>query len=182
MNQPLGRSIGTGIEVIEAREFLHPASGHAADARARELLIAIASVLVEESGVSNATERIRAALENGSAYEKFLEMIAAQKGDTRAFERMVLGEPLVIPSRTAGYVSAIDVVALGHAGRRLSAHDPLGGLRVAVRIGDSVEAGQPLLYAYGHNRADAEHLDSAFTLSDKPVQAPPLVYDTISSS
>jgi thymidine phosphorylase len=145
-------------------------------------LIAIAGVLVEEAGVSNAHGRVRTALENGSAYVKFVEMIAAQKGDTNAFERMALGEASVITSSRAGYVSAIDVVTLGHAGRRLSAHDPLGGLRVAVRIGDRVEIGQPLLYAYGHNRADAHNLEAAFTLSESPVQPPPLVYDTISSS
>jgi thymidine phosphorylase len=144
-------------------------------------VLAIATTLVEECGIPNASEKVRAALESGAAYAKFLEMIAAQSGDTNAFERMTLGEPLVITSPMAGCIRAIDVVALGHAGRRLSATDPLGGLRVDVRIGDRVDAGAPLLHAYGGDRNDAQHLASAFTISEAPAQPPPLIYDTITS-
>jgi thymidine phosphorylase len=95
---------------------------------------------------------------------------------------MQTGEALEVTSRKSGYVHAIDVVSLGHAGRRLSAKDRLGGLRVAVRIGDGVEKGQPLLYAYGRDRAHAADLAEAFTIAEERVSPPPLIYDTILSS
>jgi pyrimidine-nucleoside phosphorylase len=178
MHQPLGRSIGTGIEVIEARDFL---LGDA-DARTKELVLSIAASLVDESGIDDAHSRVHHALSDGSAYAKFLELIAAQGGDTKAFERMALLEALPIVARESGYVAEIDVVALGNAGRRLSAHEPLGGLRVAARIGDRIEAGSPVLYAYGRDRDEARALDAAFTVSDAPVETPPLIYDTLSSA
>lgn len=172
MHQPLGRSIGTGIEVLEAREFLRGK----ADERARELALSISAAMVEECGIEQPETRVRRALEDGSAYAKFCEMIAAQDGDVAAFERLTLGEPLVVNAPTGGYVQSIDVVALGHAGRRLSTHDPLGGIRVAARIGDRVEAGAPLLYAYGRDREHASTLAKTFKFSEKPTEAPPLVY------
>lgn len=175
MSQPLGRCIGTGIEVIEAREFLR---GHA-DPRARELVMAIAGALVGECGLDEPETLVERALASGRAYEKFCEMIAAQNGDVAAFEAMALGEALEIPAASSGYVAAIDVVRLGNAGRALSANDPLGGVQVAARIGDRIEAGQPLARAYGRDREDAVALGEAFTLSQSEAQPPPLLYDAI---
>lgn len=178
MHQPLGRSIGTGIETIEARDFL---LGDA-DARTKDLVVSIAAALVAESGIADAQARVRESLQNGSAYAKFLEMIAAQGGDTKTFERMSLLDALPIPALESGYVAEIDVVALGNAGRRLSAHEPLGGLRLAARIGDKIDKGAQLLYAYGRDRDEALTLAQAFKISADPVEPPPLIYDTISST
>jgi len=175
MNQPLGRCIGTGIEVIEAREFLRGDP----DRRARELVLKIAAALVSEAGIDDADARVARALSEGSAYVKMLEMIQAQGGDVRAFEAMQTGEALEIPARKSGYVHAIDVVSLGHAGRRLSAKDPLGGLRVNTRIGDGVERGQPVVYAYGRDRAYAADLAQAFKIGEDRVEPPPLIYEAI---
>jgi thymidine phosphorylase len=175
MSQPLGRSIGTGIEVIEAREFLR---GNA-DPRAKELVIAISGALVGEAGLDEPETLVERALASGRAYEKFCEMIAAQKGDVAAFEAMQLGDALEICAENAGFVAAIDVVRLGNAGRALSENDPLGGVHVAARIGDRVEAGQPLVRAYGRDREDAAALGEAFALSQSAVEPPPLLYEAI---
>jgi pyrimidine-nucleoside phosphorylase len=173
MHQPLGRSIGTGIEVVEARNFLRGER----DPRADELVLAIASALVAEAVDGDPEARVERALENGSAYEKFAQMIAAQGGDVEAMERMQTGEPLTIAAPSSGYVREIDVVRLGHLGRSLSQKDALGGLRVAVRLGDLVEEGAPLIHAYGAARAEARGLQSAFTVGAEPPAALPLIYD-----
>ncbi|HLI97426.1 MAG TPA: thymidine phosphorylase [Candidatus Baltobacteraceae bacterium] len=175
MNQPLGRCIGTGIEVIEAREFLR---GHG-DERAKELVLAIAGALVAESGLEEPQELVQAALSSGRAYGKICEMISAQHGDVAAFEAMKLGPPFEILAAESGYVQSIDVVRLGHAGRALSQNDSLGGLQIAVRIGDHVDSGTQLARAYGSARKEALPLAQAFTISSQPVQAPPLFYDMI---
>ena len=171
MNQPLARSIGTGIEIIEAREMLR-GSG---DERARELAVAVAGALIAYAGAGDAQARARRALADGSAYEKFAEMIVAQGGNVEAFERMQTDDGVAIPAPSSGYVGSIDVVELGHVGRRLSHRDPMGGLRVAVRIGDYVEPGTPLAFAHGRDRNLASHVAHAFKLSQTPVEAPPLI-------
>ena len=176
MHQPLGRSIGTGIEVLEAREFL---AGNA-DERARELVLAISAAVVTACGIDNAPQRVREALKSGRAAAKFREMIAAQDGDVAAFEALKLDEPLTVTAAHGGYVQAVDVVKLGYEGRRLSEHDRLGGLRVAARIGDRIEPGAPLLYAYGRDKKHAAHLSSTFTIAHAPCNVPPLVYETLS--
>ncbi len=176
MSQPLGRSIGTGIEVIEAREFLR---GHA-DPRTQELVMNIAGALVGEAGYDEPDALVQKALSSGRAYEKFCEMIAAQGGDVAAFEAMQPGKSLDVAAEHGGYVASMDVVRLGNAGREISAHDPLGGIEVLARIGERVESGAPLLRAYGkHAEQHAHRLASAFKLSEKPVQPPPLLYDAI---
>jgi thymidine phosphorylase len=122
---------------------------------------------------------VREALAAGRAYDKFCEMIHAQGGNVSAFESMQLQSPREILAKQSGYIASMDVVRLGNAGRALSAEDPCGGLQVAVRIGDYVEAGAPLLRAYGPGAHAAQPLAAAFVLSDQPVQAPALVYDAL---
>lgn len=173
MSEPLGRSIGTGIEVIEARELLRGKS----DARARELVLTLAAALVGECGFDEPETLVVRALASGAGYAKCKEMIAAQGGDVGAFEAMDVGEPLEVRARSGGYVQSIDVVRLGHAGRRLSMHDPTGGLRVRARIGDFVEPGSALLCGYGTDREHAAQFADAFMLSPNPVAPPPLIYD-----
>jgi pyrimidine-nucleoside phosphorylase len=175
MSQPLGRSVGTGIEVVEAREFLRGD----ADARAQELVLNIAGALVGEAGFDEPDALVQRAWTSGRAYEKFCEMIEAQGGDVAAFEAMELGRPLEVPAKQSGYIATIDVVRLGNVGRSLSANDPLGGIEVAARIGDYVEAGSPLLRAYGSSAHDAQPLAAAFTFAEHPVPRPPLLHDAI---
>ncbi|MFN2450474.1 MAG: thymidine phosphorylase [Candidatus Baltobacteraceae bacterium] len=178
MSEPLGRNIGTGVEVIEARELLRGQG----DARASELVLAIASTLVGESGFDEPEALVNRALSSGAGYEKFVQMIAAQSGDVGAFERMQPGEPLEVCARRSGFVQHIDVVRLGHAGRRLSMHDPLGGLRLCARIGAHVEQGEPLLHAFGRDREDAAQFVSAFSLAEEPAAPPPLMYEVMINS
>jgi thymidine phosphorylase len=103
-------------------------------------------------------------------------MIAAHGGDVKAFEAMTAGESLTIVSPSSGFVQEIDAVRLGHAARRLSARDSLGGLEIAVRIGDRVEQGEPLLHAFGEERELARVLHDAVTVSDLRTQPPPLIH------
>ncbi|HEY9179625.1 MAG TPA: thymidine phosphorylase [Candidatus Baltobacteraceae bacterium] len=175
MSQPLGRCVGTGMEVVEAREFLR---GNA-DPRAKELVLAVAGAMVGEAGFDEPDALVEKALSSGRAYEKFCELIAAQDGDVRAVEAMRLGDPLEITAAQSGCVAAIDVVRLGHTARTLSANDPLGGLEVAVRIGDRVEKGDVLVRGYGKDAQLARDLADAFTLQAHFAGVPPLLYDAM---
>jgi pyrimidine-nucleoside phosphorylase len=173
MNQPLGRNVGTGVEVVEARQLLRGEG----DPRAQTVVLAIAAAMLEEAGIAGGAQRVQAAIEDGRGHEKFCEMIAAQGGDVSAFERMEPRTVAEIEAPHGGYVAGVDAVTLGLHARGLSASDPLAGLRVHARIGDRVSPGDPLMSVFGGPVRDAAGLASACTIGDAPVEAPPLFYE-----
>jgi len=179
MHQPLGHTIGTGIEMVEARDILR--AGATGD-RATELILKMVAALLDASEISGGEERAAKALRDGTGYAKLVEMLEAQGASRGALEGMELdAKPLTVKASHAGFVRAIDVVNLGNAGRRLSQHDKLGGLFVSVQIGDRVEAGQPLARVYGKDKEHVRNLEASFKIDDKAVDRPPLIYDVVSS-
>ena len=194
MHQPLGRTVGTGIEIVEARDLLmrhgEPANCHpevskdpeVTRGRATELTLKIVAALLDASEIEGGEERARQALSDGSGYAKLVEMVEAQGASRAALEGMELDpKPLTVKASQSGFVQAIDVVHLGNAGRRLSQHDKLGGLFVCAQIGDRVEAGQPLARVYGADKEHARNLEASFKIADQQSEPPPLVYETMSS-
>lgn len=177
MNEPLGRFIGTGLEVIEAREFLR---GNDADARTREGCLRIAAEMLEVAGIEEPHGAAQAALASGGGYEKFVEMIRAQHGDVDAMESMRPSDATApIVAQQDGYVADIDGVALGNAVREWNGRDPFAGLRLAVRIGDGVTSGQTLAEVFGTPTGHHGRLDRAFRVAARPPEPRPFVYATI---
>jgi pyrimidine-nucleoside phosphorylase len=177
MHQPLGRTVGTGIEMVESRDLLRTGGE---DDRARELVLKIVAALLDASEIGGGEERAAKALADGSGYAKLVEMVEAQGASRGALEGMELdAKPLTVKASQAGFVQSIDVVHLGNAGRRLSQHDKLGGLFVTAQIGDRIEAGQPLARVYGKDKEHVRNLEASFKIGPDPVEPPPLIYDTI---
>ena len=158
MNEPLGRFIGTGVEVAEARELLR---GGETDERALSGCLKIAGAMLELGGVHEPHARTIRAIEDGSAYEKFVAMIEAQGGSREALEAL---EPdshvTLLNANGGGRVAAINAVALGHAARELTAKNPLAGIRVNVRVGDTVSHGTVLAEIYGNGIAPGALADA----------------------
>ncbi len=177
MHQPLGRTVGTGIEMVESRDLLRTGGE---DDRARSLVLKIVAALLDASEIGGGEERAAKALADGSGYAKLVEMVEAQGASRGALEGMELdAKPLTVKASQAGFVQSIDVVHLGNAGRRLSQHDKLGGLFVTAQIGDRIEAGQPLARVYGKDKEHVRNLEASFKIGADPVEPPPLVYDTV---
>ena len=181
MNEPLGRSIGTGVEVIEARDFLRGV-GSSRDERAKHLIVTVATEMLASVGIDDGETRALDALASGAAYEKFVEMVEAQGGTRAALEAMKpSGDPAIVHATAEGFVHGIDVVRLGNIGRHLASHDALGGLRIAVRIGDHVDVGTTLVHVHGKNRTPAHDIETAFELGPTPPEPPRLIYERITS-
>jgi thymidine phosphorylase len=161
MNEPLGRFIGTGVEVVEARDMLR---GDGGDERARAGCIRIAAAMLELGGVDDATTRAQRALADGSAYEKFIEMIEAQ-GASRAALEALAPDPRVdvVRAGTSGIVGAIDAVALGHVARKLTDRNSRAGIHLHARIGDPIAEGDALAEVYGDG-VSAASIAGAFAL------------------
>jgi pyrimidine-nucleoside phosphorylase len=181
MNEPLGHSIGTGLEIVEARNFL---SRNAADSvtlslskgRVYNLVLPIVAAMLAAAGIDDGESRARSALASGAAYEKFVEMIEAQGATRATLESMEpLPNPQVVRAQQSGYLHGIDVIRLGNLGRELAARNSLAGLRVAVRIGDRIEKNAALAYVH---TPDAVTLDlaGAFELSNQHPPSRPLIY------
>ena len=134
MNEPLGHCIGTGIEVVEAREVLR---GRERDERVLAGCLQIATAMLELGGIGDARVRALHAIENGSAYAKFVEMVEAQGGSRAALEALAPDTRRHdVRATESGVVRSIDAVALGNVARRLTNTNPRAGLCVAVRIGE----------------------------------------------
>ncbi|MDI3298926.1 MAG: thymidine phosphorylase [Bacillota bacterium] len=157
MEQPLGRTVGNALEVREAIEALRgsaePDLRACSEALAAEALLMAGMAADEEE----ARARVAGVWTKGAALERFARMVEAQGGDPRVVEepeRLELA-PVQAELRApaAGWLARLDarlvgeaVMALG-AGRRREgdAVDHGVGAEVLAKVGQRVEAGQPLL-------------------------------------
>ncbi len=181
MNEPLGPAIGTGLEVIEARDFLRGLRRD--DRRLRALCEALGVAMLRAGGIEgDPMPPIERALIGGAAYERFERMLAAQGAHRGALEKLAPHRKRAdLGSDRAGYVTKIDSTALGLAARALVERDGAGaGIIVERRIGDRVEPGQALAVVYG-DPAAASEITAAFTIGDVAPPERPLVYFETSS-
>lgn len=195
MEQPLGNAIGNALEVREAIATLH---GHGPPDLV-ELCLRLGTQLLLLAGLAAdepaARALLRQTLDSGAAWHKFRQMVANQGGDLTVLDDLqrLPQAPVVIPLRAlhTGYITAIDTQALGMAvnelgGGRMRPTDtinPAVGLVLAARIGDPVEAGEPLLHIHAASYADAARvappLLAAYTIADTLPTPPPLVLEII---
>jgi pyrimidine-nucleoside phosphorylase len=199
MNQPLGYAIGNALEVREAIETLHPDGtpppdfwAHCVEVGAHMLLLAGAVDSLEE-----AHGRLAEARDSGRALAKFRAMVAAQGGDVAQVD-----DPDLLPraphiaavtAPRSGTISAIETDGVGIAAMNLGAgraqkHDPIDyavGFHLPLKIGDTVQAGQPIATIYARTAeqippATAELL-AALSWSDEPVPPMPHSHGVVRS-
>lgn len=194
MNAPLGRAVGNANEVKESIDMLQGrANGPVLD-----LCVEFAALMVslaKEIPLEEARALAVSKLEDGSAYQKFAEMVAAQGGDLDAFAR-TLEKPTFkfkIQAMKSGYVTAIDAEKVGRVSLALGAGrektgdkiDPLAGVTLEAQIGDKVSVGTPLATLEkstspdGLEKAAAELL-KAFTIGSTAPEARALIIERIS--
>jgi thymidine phosphorylase len=145
MNTPLGRAVGNAVEVTESVEVL--AGGGPADVV--ELTLALAREMLAAAGIDADPAKV---LESGAAMDTWRRMIAAQGGDPAA-ALPVARENEVLRATADGVVTGVDAYGIGVAAWRLGAgrarkEDPVSfgaGIRLKVKPGDRVRAGDPLL-------------------------------------
>jgi pyrimidine-nucleoside phosphorylase len=195
MNQPLGEAVGNALELKEAIATLH--GGGPADYREHCLVITAHMLVLGQvrPDLEAARRLAEQRLEGGQAWEKLTALVRAQGGDVSFVEQpdRLSKAPLcgVVSATQSGFVRAVNartagetVVMLG--GGRQKKGDPIDygvGLVVHVKVGDPVEAGQPLCSVYANDQAGLEEaqrvMQAAFALSPAPVERLPLFYGVI---
>jgi pyrimidine-nucleoside phosphorylase len=195
MNQPLGYAVGNALEVCEAIETLQ--GGGPKDFREHCLLVGgyMLALARGSDDHQTSTQMIQETLDNGSAFEKFKELVAAQGGDVSAIE-----EPESLPRASvvetvaatqAGFIEIIHAREIGLTAMELGAGrtrksdqiDYSVGVVVHRKIGDRVERGDPLFTVYANNEdqrdAAVKRLVPAFSYCDEERESPPQLYQAL---
>lgn len=195
MDQPLGRAVGNALEVVESVEILRGQG----PADSTELTLLLGAEMLVLAGVvptpDLAMPILRGKLESGAALETFRSMVRLHGGqldvidDPRRFRQAPVRKDY--PSPQAGTVLVVDAEKIGRASLLLGAGrakttdviDPAAGLSGLVKIGEHVEAGQPLvtLHAATQDRLEAALplVAEAFVLGSGPASVQPLVQEKI---
>jgi pyrimidine-nucleoside phosphorylase len=195
MQQPLGFAIGNALEVREAIATLRGTG----PADLVDLCLGLGTQLVLLADLRDnetaARELLREALESGAAWAKFRAMVEHQGGDLAQIEQPELlpSAPVQIdlPAPQAGYVTAISGQPIGLVvndlgggrARKEDSINPSVGLVLRAKVGDHVYLGQPLLSIHAADHASATaaaaRLLSCYTISDSPVEPPPLIEEVV---
>jgi pyrimidine-nucleoside phosphorylase/thymidine phosphorylase len=140
---------------------------------------------------------IEQAIADGRGFRKLREIVEAQGGDPQALldpDRLPRAARVVdVPAPVAGVVEGIDAEAVGLAAMALGAGrsrvedavDPAAGLELRKKVGDRVEAGEPLVAMHLGERpleppdAVAARLRGAFRIGAGPAWPGPLVRERI---
>lgn len=195
MNQPLGHAVGNALEVREAIETLRGGGPedfweHCRVVAGHMVLLAGKAQTLEE-----AEALIGAARADGRGLAKFRELVVAQGGDGGQVDnpdrlpKARYVEP--IEATKSGYIAAMDTAELGWVcvrcggGRLVKSDkiDPGVGFLLPVKIGDAIEAGQPIGEIHASDDMTLQQaqrdIPAAITVSDEPVPPRPLFYATI---
>lgn len=152
MNKPLGDNIGNSLEIIEAMEVLQGKEGYL-----RDVCIELASnmiVLGKNIDYQQAQKDVIEVLNNGQAYNKFLEFIKYQGGNIDKIEV----SPIVkqIKSNQEGIIESISALEIGKlvvemgAGRKKK-EDTINygvGIKLKKQVGDYVKVGETIMELY----------------------------------
>lgn len=183
MNEPLGDAIGNSLEVIEAINILKgKKSGHL-----KEIALRIGSKLMIMEGLAKTEDEARKVLEgkisDGSAIEKFKEMVELQGGDssyiddTDKFKKSSIIKD--ITSEETGFVKSIEAIEIGIASRDLGAGrhkkgdvlDLSAGIYLHKKVGDFVEKGEKIATIYTEKENEVagaiDRIKAAYAFSDK---------------
>ncbi|MDO5717874.1 MAG: thymidine phosphorylase [Tissierellia bacterium] len=193
MDIPLGRAIGNRIEIKEIIETLKGSGPKDLE----ELSIELASQMIKLSGLYESEDirsMARESLQNGKAYEKFIEMLKAQGADidfvkkldefTKAdFSKKVISDK-------SGMITEMDTEKIGIAASVLGAGrlkigddiDYMAGIKIIFKKGDIINKGDILAEIYSSDSTklkEAEEIISKSYKFDTELKEYPLIIDII---
>lgn len=163
MDEPLGYAVGNSLEMIEAIECLQ--NKMAPDVK--EIILEIGAYIIKLSGNGDDLEenkkRILENIENGKAYNKFIQLIEKQGGDIEyvkdlsKFEKAKYILPVI--ANREGYVKSLNAEKVGRISGELGAGrirkedtiDMAVGITLKKKTGDYAKVGDILAYVHANN-------------------------------
>lgn len=175
MEQPLGYKIGNWLEVVEAVESLQ----RRGPADVMEVSHLLAGTMIYMGGkakdVEEGIRKSKKAVENGQAFQKWLELVAEQGGDTDFLlhpQKFKKAEHIVeFQVEEKGFIGQLDAFAVGMASLELGAGrrkkedeiDPAAGIELKKKIGDPVKKGETIALGYTNNSRAIETAQTIFS-------------------
>ena len=191
MDIPLGNNIGNSLEVIEAIETLR----NQGPEDLTEVCVQLAANMLYLAGsgdINLCRTKVEEALKNGTALQKFIEMVEAQGGDTSVikdtsqFESASIEKEVISPYE--GYITFMDTKECGVASCILGAGretkeddiDYSAGIILKKKTGDKIKKGDVLAVLYGNKEEKIqlaeEHFLRALKVEDGKPEKEKLVY------
>lgn len=183
MDIPLGYNIGNSLEVEEAIDILK----NNKLGNLRELCIELSSHMVSlglNISYEEAKTKVITNLENGNAYNKFLEIIKEQHGDINSLPKSK--NKYEIKSMTEGYLTDIDALKLGMLSMSLGAGrknkedtiDYSAGIVIHKIINDYINKEDTIMTLYTNKKITT--IDSTiFKISKDKIKNNKLIIDIV---
>ncbi|HZS47202.1 MAG TPA: thymidine phosphorylase [Blastocatellia bacterium] len=191
MNQPLGKAIGNSLEIIECIETLKgngPADLAFLCAEFSDMMICIGGKVTEFGA---ARTQVNAMYSNGKALERLQRAIELQGGDPRVCDDYSLfptaKNKLDVKAKQSGFIAKCDALDIGVASMLLGAGreridsiiDHAVGVTLNKKVGDEVEAGEPLCTVHYNDDARlAESLkliERGYVISEEQASPEPII-------
>ena len=160
MNEPLGYAVGNTIEVIEAIKAL---KGDMPE-DLKQVVLELGAYMIKLAGLGESIEENKQKMieniENGKAYNKFLELVENQNGDISYIENIEKFEKAkyIIPvySKQEGYIHEINAEEVGKLACKLGAGrvkkedeiDKTVGIEICKKVSDYVKQGDIVAYIH----------------------------------
>ena len=200
MDEPLGRFAGNWVEVWECVDIMRGIE-HPMYADLIELSLTLAGWMLHLGAISDSPEAGKATakelLQSGAAYERWLQMVKLQGGDTTPFnDPAAFHKPAatrVLRADRNGYLAGMDCTEVGWAVQRLGAGREVpggpvaahAGIEMHAKIGDLIAFNQPLITLFSEDPAlldDPERmLRATLQITDEQAVMQPLIRKVITN-
>ena len=196
MDEPLGLAVGNALEVKEAIAALH---GEGPE-DLMELCYIGGAIMLEQAHIckdyAHGRKMLEECIKDGSAFNKFLEMVEAQGGDVEYIlhpEKFAVAKNIVpIYAKEEGYVKSINALEIGLSSMTLGGGretlddviDMAAGIMLNKKIGDYVKEGEVLCYLHSNKNVTlinrvAKNVFDAFKITKEFVEKPKVVLEVI---
>lgn len=185
MEEPLGKSIGNSLEVLESIETLKgngPSDLHKLVLTLGSIMTSLALNISEEEAKLKLLESIK----TGKALDKFYEFIRMQNGNPNNIK--VEENVISIKTSKDGFIKSIDAYKLGEIARkigagRLNKEDEINhgvGLILNKKVGDYLFENEELLKIYSkHADVSIKEISECFEIVEEKIDKPKLIIDII---
>ena len=193
MDEPLGYAVGNSLEVIEAIQFL---KGDMLE-DVKEVVLELGAYMVKLAGKGENIEENKARLleniENGKGYEKFIQLVENQGGDssyiknTNQFTKANYIENVY--SQKSGYIQSMNAKEIGKivcdlgAGRirKEDNIDNAVGIILNKKVSDKVEKDEVLVTIYANSKERLEeakkNLLEVIKIENKEIEKPKMILE-----
>ena len=194
MSQPLGFAVGNALEIKEAIATLQGKGPKDLTELCLTLGSQMAVLSKKAENVEEARKKLEENLKNGNAFNQFKLFLEAQGGNTAVADNPQFlpqaSYKVELPANTSGTVSEIIADEIGTAAMLLGAGratkesqiDLAVGIVLHKKVGDPVKEGEALLTIHANQDSIGEVKDKLYEsikISKEPVEAPTLIYETV---